>query len=267
MAVPNKYLALIKANWQRGLTYRFTIVAYRVGEIAEMLLVLVLWSAIFSASGEPLLRDFTYQEMVTYFLIGNLFNMVVRSFAEDRIANDIKRGRLSVYLLQPVSYLGANFVRGFASLATLMSVASQLIVMLFFLNTIAINTNLAYLVVITTMAIFAFVIEFMIAYLIGLIAFWTDETDGVSASISRIKRFFAGSYFPLNLLPATFVNISFLLPFGYSFFIPAQLYLKKIDLSLGLKGLVVEVVWIIALYGVIALVWRCGLKRYESIGI
>ncbi len=264
----HKYLALIRANWQRALTYRSTILGYRVGEIAEMLFILVLWSSVYSASGETALRGFTLQEMITYFLIGNLFNMVVRSFASERIANDIKHGRLSTYLVRPISYLAANLMRSFASLATLMSVATQLIVItLFFLPVIIFNTDLLYLGVIALMAVFAFMIEFMISYLVGLIAFWTDETDGIYSSIDRIKRIFSGGLFPISFLPEVFAQTQSLLPSGYSLFVPAQLYLKKMDISMGIYGIFVQAVWIAILYGVTMFVWNRGLKRYESVGI
>jgi ABC-type uncharacterized transport system permease subunit len=46
-----------------------------------------------------------------------------------------------------------------------------------------------------------------------------------------------------------------------------QLYLKKIDLITGLKGLGVQIIWIIILYFIIKLVWNRGLKKYEGVGI
>jgi ABC-2 type transport system permease protein len=260
-----KYLVVVKTYWQRALTYRFTILAYRVGEVSEMVILIIMWVAIFG--DQETVRGFTLQEMITYILIGNLINAIVRNFLATRLSNDIKRGRMSLFLVKPMSYFVDTFLRGFASLATIMSVGSQLLVMLFFLHLIKFNTDPRYLLVIVAMVFLAYLTEFLLSFLVGLIAFWTDEVDGVYATIDRIKRFIAGSYFPLSLLPAAFVKISFMFPFAYSFFVPTELYLRKINLGIGIRGLAVQLAWIVLLGGITAMVWRLGVKRYEGVGI
>lgn len=262
-----KFLTIVKAFWQRALTYRFTVLAYRVGEISETLVLILMWSAVYG--DQKSISGLTLQEMITYILVGNFFNAIIRNFLSSMVARDIKEGRLSMFLIKPMSYF--NYILsqeiGRISLATMISTISSVIVIAFFVNTFVWNFDIAYFLVIIAMVILAFIIELFIAYLIGLIAFWTDEVDGIYATIERIKKFFSGGYFPINLLPSMFVQTSFVLPFAYSFFVPAQLYLKKLDLFMGLKGLLVQTIWIFALYGIIKIVWNRGLKRYEGVGI
>jgi ABC-2 type transport system permease protein len=105
------------------------------------------------------------------------------------------------------------------------------------------------------------------SYLIGLVAFWTDEVSGLYATIDRLKKFLSGGYFPLNLLPLTYIKISYALPFSYSFFVPTQLYLGKINIATAINGIYVQGAWIILLALIIALVWRRGIRRYEGVGI
>lgn len=262
-----KYLAIVNTYWQRGLAYRFTIIAFRVGEVAEILVLILMWSAIYKE--HALIRGFTAQEMITYVLMGNLFQIMVRNFISDFIAAEINEGRLSMFLVKPISYFRFAFSReiGRTSFPTLLSIITQVIVMLFFLDRILVNTDIWYLALIVAMLILAFFSELLLSFLIALVAFWTDEVDGLFRTVERVKRFFSGGYFPLTLLPPVLVQISFLLPFAYSFFIPAQLYLKKIDLLTGLKGLCVQAVWIVLLYGVVRIAWKRGLRRYEGVGM
>ncbi len=262
-----KFLAIVRAFWQRSLTYRFTVVAYRIGEICEVLVLILMWTAIYG--NQKIISGFTLQEMITYILVGNFFNALIRNFLANYIARDIKDGRLSMFLIKPMGYFSYILTQelGRISLATIMSVLSQTIVIVFFANVFIWNRSAQYLLIIILMVILAFITELLLSYLIGLIAFWTDEVEGVYTTIDRIKKFFSGGYFPLSLLPLVFVKASFLLPFAYSFFIPAQLYLKKIDLSVGIEGLMIQAIWIIALYIIIKIVWGRGLKKYEGIGI
>lgn len=262
-----KFLTIIKIFWQQTLTYRFTILAYRIGEMAEILFVIVMWAAIYG--NQEIIKGFTFQDMITYILIGNFFNVLVRNFLPGVIAWDIKDGRLSMFLIRPISYLSYVLFKeiGRISLATLLSVLSHSIIILFFINKFLWNFDLIYLALILIMIFLAFILELLLAFLVGIIAFWTDEVDGLYSTIDRIKRFFSGGYFPLSLLPAVFVNISLFMPFAYSFFVPAQLYLKKIPLSVGFWGILIQLIWIALLYLIIRIVWKRGVKKYEGIGI
>ena len=263
-----KYLTLVKITWQRALTYRFTVFAYRIGEMLEIIVLIFMWSAIYD--NQPIIKGYTLQEMITYLLIGNLINAIVRNWLSEAVAKDIKNGNLSIFLTKPIAYINYMFFReiGRISVAFFMSVASQILIIMFFLDKIILRfDDISYLLLISLMVILAFVTEWLISYLIGLIAFWTDEVDGIYSTASRLRKFFAGGYFPLSLLPPLFVNISFALPFAYSFFVPTQLYLRKMDIATGLKGIGIQLVWILILFIIVKLVWKKGLKKYEGIGI
>lgn len=262
-----KYLAVIKTTWQRALTYRFTVLMYRTGEALEMIIIILMWATIYKT--QPIIQGYTLNEMVTYILIGNLINFVVRNFLTDVISTDIKDGRLSAFLTKPIDYMKYMFFReiGRISVSFIMSVSTQLLIMAFFFRNIIINLEAPYLILIIAMIVLAYVLEWLLSFLIGLIAFWILEVDGIYTTAYRLRKFFSGGYFPLSLLPVAFVNISFLLPFAYSFYIPTQLYLKKMDLMTGMKGVGVQLAWIVLLYLIIKLVWRRGIKKYEGVGI
>lgn len=265
--IMKKYFVLINVFWQRSLAYRFTVLAYRVGEVFEVLILVFMWSAIYADAAT--IRGFTLREMLTYVLIGNLFNMVVRSWAHQSVSRQIQEGTLSNFLVQPVNYFHYFIFReiGRHSLPTSLSIISQLGVTAFFYRTIIINTSFYALGAIAAMLVFAFITELFLSFLIGSIAFWTDETDGLYATIDRLQRFFSGGYFPLNLLPSAFLSASYYLPFAYSIYVPTQIYLGKESIAAGLKGLLVQIAWIMILYCIIQIVWRMGLKRYEAVGM
>lgn len=240
---------------------------YRIGEVAELIALIFMWTAIYS-SGSGIIKGFTLNEMITYVLIGNLCSVAVRNFLPGFVSRDINQGRLSMFLVKPISYVKYIFFNelGRAALAVLVSVLTQLVVITFFLHKITFNTDLAYLSLIACMIFFAFIIEWLMGFLVGTIAFWTDEVEGVQTTIDRVKRFFAGGYFPLSLLPTTLATLSIYLPFAYSFYVPAQLYLKKISLREGFIGLGTQLVWIGILCVILHFVWKRGLRKYEATG-
>ncbi len=262
-----KYLTIINAYWQRALTYRFSVIAYRTGELAEIVVLIMMWTAIYGA--QEIIQGFTLNEMITYILVGNFINAVVRNYLPSVIARDIKDGRLSTLLLKPMSYFQYILTQelGRMSYALIASALSAVIAILFFSSAMLWNFDPLRLVIMIVIIALSFIIELLFSYLIGLIAFWTDEVDGIFVTFERVKKFFSGGYFPLSLLPTAFVSISLVLPFAYTLFVPAQVYLGKIGIHQALVGIGIQAVWIILLYFIIAFVWNRGLRRYEGVGI
>lgn len=262
-----KYFAIINIMWQRALTYRFTVAAYRIGELFEVLILILMWTNIYS--GNTIIKGYTLQEMITYILIGNLAEVIVRNWMSGKIAEEIHNGHLSISLIKPINYFCDIFFReiGRISLAFFMSIMTQTFLLIFFLDKIVINHSLAAVSIMTGVIMLAFIIELLISCIIGLLAFWIEEVDGVYTTISRLKKFLAGGYFPINLLPAIYVKISLLLPFVYSFYVPTQIYLNKMSIQDGVRSLGGQAVWIVLLSVIITVVWKKGIKRYEGVGI
>lgn len=262
-----KYLTIINTAWQWSLTYRFNIFFYRLGEAAEIIILILMWRTIYSY--ETIIRGYTLREMITYILIGNLVNVMVRNWLSDVVAQDIKDGVLSFFLVKPIAYFKYIIFKeiGRISVTFLMSFATQIAIIIFFISYVIPPADFLNLTVIALMIILAFIMELFLSFLVGLIGFWTIEIGGLYATINRLTKFFSGGYFPLSLLPLGFVQVSFLLPFAYSFFIPAQLYLKKIDIQTGFKGIAVQIAWIFLFYILIKMVWKKGLRVYEGVGI
>jgi ABC-2 type transport system permease protein len=263
-----RFLALANIAWQKQITYRFTIISYRIGELAESIGLICMWLAIFSTS-EIAIKGFTANEMVTYLILGNLFVACTRNFLDGFISRDIFDGTLSMFLIRPMPYFRFTLYNEFGRilLVLLTSIFSQLIVMMIFFRHIIWNTDISYLVVIVVMIILAFITEFLLSFLVGLIAFWTDEVDGLYRTIDRVKKLCAGGYFPLSILPRAVATFASFLPFAYTFFMPAQLYLKKIDLKQGIAGLGIQILWIIGLAFIVRVVWKKGIKKFEGVGL
>ena len=262
-----KYFTIMKTMWVRALTYRFTIAAYRVGELIEIFFLLVMWSALFS--NQAIIGGYTFSEMITYVIVGNLVTLATRNFLSDFMAREIKDGTLSFFVVKPLTYFRYAIARelGRITLPLALSVGSQMIIIILFIRHIKLPADWLTIFLFLIMIVLAFMLEFLLAYLIGAIAFWTDEVDGIYATIARLKRFVSGGYFPLSLLPSIYVKISLALPFAYSFFVPTQLYLGKLSIPDAFKGIGVQCIWIILLYGLIKLVWRRGTRKYEGVGI
>ena len=262
-----KYFTIIKTMWGRSLIHRFSIVSYRIGELVEILFLIVMWTALYRE--HSVISGYTLPEMITYVLIGNLVSIGTRNFLTDFMSREIRDGALSIFVVKPLTYFRYVMTRelGRVSIPFLFSLVTQGLIMIVFIRHLILKTTLLHLGLFVVMVALAFVLELFMAYLIAMSAFWTDEVDGIFTTINRLKRFISGGYFPLSLLPAVYLQVSMALPFAYSFFAPTQLYLGKMSTRQGVLGIGIELAWVGLLYLIIQFVWRRGTRKYEGVGI
>jgi ABC-2 type transport system permease protein len=211
-----KYLTIIKITIERALTFRLNILAYRLGNTVEIVMLVILWSLLYREHSS--ISGLTLPEMISYILIGNLITTIVRNFLSEIVARDIKDGTLSLFLTRPLSYIKFVFFRelGRVFLPALTALLLQSILLIALHNTLIIPLDPYVWLLLLGLIALVFIIELLIAFIFGLVAFWTDETDGIYSSVLILKKFFSGSYFPLSLLPAIWLKISFLSPLKYT---------------------------------------------------
>jgi ABC-2 type transport system permease protein len=263
-----KYIATIKIEWQRALTYRADTLGFRLGNFFEIMIQIVIWTAIFEKNSS--IGGYSYPEMITYILIGWLISLLTANFGfEYTISRQIQQGELSNYTTKPFDYIKYIIALSIGRASTALAAAflmNILLIALFSRYIIFSHSIFSWLIIIS-MILVGYFIKLFISVLTGFIAFWTIDISGVFYSVNLFSKFLAGNYFPLSLLPLIFVKFSFALPFIYTFYFPVQLYLGKLSITEGLRGLGIEIIWLGALYFLTRSLWKLGLKKYESVGI
>jgi ABC-2 type transport system permease protein len=262
-----KIKAILKTELQRQMTYRLNFFGFRLANIVEISTQLIIWSIIFQKA--DMIRGYSYNEMMSYVLISWLILFLTSSYGyEDNISKDIYLGRLGNYLLKPMSYLKYTIIVSFGRvvIALLTAVLLMAVIIMVLHNYLIAPPSLIHIVLMLPMIMAGFFSRLFMAILAGFIGFWTTEVQGIYKFIDVLIKFFSGSYFPVNLLPALLLKISFFFPFIYNIYIPTQLYLGKITIIEGIKGFGVQIIWLFLLYLIIKLVWKFGIKKYENVG-
>ena len=267
-SIPKKYLTVVKNEIQRQLAFRFDIFSYRIGNLFELIAQIIIWSVIFK--NVEVVRGYTYPEMISYIIIGWLIVYLTGNYGlENRVEGHIFEGKITEFLIKPISYLKyiVFFCLGRLSLAFISAIFIQAIIIILYHNIIIFNLNVGAVLILLGMLVATFILKLFIAIALGMVAFWTDRIVGIDYSFNVLYKFFSGAYFTLALLPPFALTICKFLPFAYTFYFPIQLYLGKISVFEGLKALGIEILWIFILYGIIKLMWKRGVKKYEGVGI
>ena len=233
----------------------------RTGSLLEFLVFLSIWLLVFMNRFN--IGDFSRTEIITYLIFGNLIGLITGFFLLRIIQEDVQSKESDLLIYRPLEYLAKVIARRLlpSLFPFIVALILHLLVLYFFINEFLVNLDIETLAVIGIMILFSFVIEFLLVYLAKLFIFWSWESEELYNNIIRLKKFFAGNFIPLSLLPAIYLQVGLFLPFAYSFYVPTELYLGKISLNEGLRGLEIQIIWIIALYFIVRYFWQKKVKK------
>ena len=87
-----------------------------------------------------------------------------------------------------------------------------------------------------------------------------------NTNIQVLLNFFAGTVFPIDVLPDWLVRIIYLTPFPYLAFVPLKVWLEHLTIMMTLKAVLISFAWLVFFYWLARFLWQKGAKSYEAYG-
>ncbi len=232
----------------------------------EAAIVVLVWRTIYRYVGP--LGDYSLDEMIAYqLLVHNLMRgMGSIGTVNYRVWQDIRQGKLDVYLARPLDYQLSKLCGelGEVSLRAVLRIAMFLLACL--VLRLPIQADPLLWVAFTLSFGGGFVVKFLEQYMIASLAFWTEAIFGVRDVVVAVSQLLAGSLIPVSIMPGIVRAIASALPFQFILFVPAAIYLGHYSHLGALGMLALQAAWIGALFLGSRLLWRRGLARYEAWG-
>jgi ABC-2 type transport system permease protein len=262
------YFHVFLTGIQSNLVYRWNVGMRAAFALIHLVFVVTLWTAAFQGRDE--IGGFTLNQTLTYFLTIFYFNFLIVAWSEDyQIAEEIRNGTINQFLLKPIDYFtyrlslfaSARIVTGVIAVVPLL-LASPL-----FGGYLEFPDDTWRWLLLPLALLLSAMLQFLIAYCYGMLAFWFLEIQGVVILSLAIETLLSGQLFPLDLIPGPLGDVVAYLPFAYLMYFPAALATGRIpELSGALVGIGVQVFWVFAIYGLARLMWRRGLLRHTAVG-
>lgn len=261
-----KYMLVAKNMWDQATSYRLNFVMWRFRQVLQLLTVYFLWSAILPP-GKSFV-GYNQSLMLTYIFGTSLVNSIILSSRIWEVADEINTGMLSNLLLRPMNYFVYWFFKnlGDKGLNVVFSVIEITILYIILRPNIYIQTNGLVLVTFILSLAVAMSLQFCIDFLLSFVGFWSSETWAPRFIFYMLISFFSGGLFPLDILPKGVYLIFQSLPFAYLLYFPLKIYLGNLSLPEIVQGLLISVLWTIALVTLMRFVWRKGLLMYTAQG-
>jgi len=98
-----KYWVVFKLGWQNSFEYRADFLGHMMVGLISLLVMYFVWSSIFR--NRTNFGNYTFSSMMTYMVLVRFLHFVKRGDIGKLIAEEIKEGSLSAYLVKPISYI------------------------------------------------------------------------------------------------------------------------------------------------------------------
>lgn len=221
-----------------------------------------LWTRTLAARGA--VAGLTARELVWYLVYTEAI-LLACPRADETLAEEVRSGDIAYRLVRPIPYLTFHLA-GFLGESTVR----------FFVNLLVGGTAawvqigpppIAFAAVpaVAVVTALGFVLAYCCLALIGLGAFWVQETRPYAWIYGKLMFTLGGLLVPNDFMPEWMAQVAGWLPFGAVLYGPARLTLE-FEPAFALHVLVVQVIWIGALAALARAAFRAGTRRLDAQG-
>jgi len=260
----NKYLFVAKTSARSNLAY-FGDVIGRVIFLGVILYVFLrLWQVTFAETGAGRLGGLTLAEMLWYLTITESISLSAPRIAQ-AVDSDVREGLIAVQLVRPMNYplYCLSRTMGERAVRFLMNLCVGIVLASIFVGPLKMS--------VATAAVFmfalplAFVLDFLGSFLIGLSAFWLEDTTGLYLLYSRMTMILGGMLIPIELFPDQWQRVVRSLPFSAMVYGPAHLFVSPSWSGLG-ELLLRQIIAVAVFATIVAFVYHKAQRRIFANG-
>src|SRR5947209_7240992 len=216
-----KYLAVMRVSIASNLAYMMEVVFRGLFLVVLIFVLGELWKTTYSARGAKLLSGFSISDMIWYLAAAETIATSMPALTR-RIDQEVRSGQLAYLLGRPCSYIFYNFAQyiGERLVRLIINGVVAGAVALIFVGL----PHLTWMGVVAwpLVAFMALCIDFVAYFSIGLLAFWTEDTNSFSFVFSRLTLVLGGVLAPLEIFPQPLRSIAQALPFSAILYGPAR---------------------------------------------
>ncbi len=268
-----KYKPFLRASAMDLMAYKFNILIWVIVTIFEVACLVFLWLAVYSSSEggmDASINGFTYKEMIAYVVLTTVFGFV--TFNNDtmwHINQDIIKGTIGNYVIKPISYrgkfvasnLGSFLMMGLLFGLPLYGISLGVLIGIGFLPIVSVWDFIAHIGLFLVSSVLACLLNDTIAYLFGILCFYTSSAWGLNSLKTTVISFLSGALLPLAFFSPIFRDIVGYMPFAGMSQNPILILMMKYDYWQSLKVILISLAWLIILELFVKLLFSHAIKK------
>lgn len=261
-----KWLATVQICWAKYMAYKLNFVLLVLAPVLVFFFIRYsLWSAIYGLDGVSQLQGYDFKGMLAYQVWVMIVGLLGMSFNNMNLAEDIRLGRISAYLIYPFGFWQYHS-SSFIALELLQTLVSLLAISLFATCHWLEISSIWHLLNGFGFSLCVALFWFQLNFLIGILAFWMEETWVLRVMMVTITQFLSGAIFPLEIFPDVLRQALAYSPFPYLTYVPVKLFMGSYTGSVPTAYALV-LLWFAVVLILSRWLWRQGLKAYTAAGM
>ena len=265
-----KYWHVINIGIQNTLVYRVNFLFRAVFGLIPLAAVIYLWRAVYAGNAAGgRVAEYTLAQMISYYLLVTMVDALTAVNEDDwQIAAEIKDGNISQFLLKPIDYLAYRlclFATG-RLIYTVVAIVPVTLLILWQRRYFVLPPDWPTFGWFLFSTLMTALLQFFTSYTMALLAFWVLEVSSFIFILFAFEYVAGGHSFPVDILPPALAHALNFTPFPYQLFFPVSIYLGRTTGSALWQGLLIQVCWVMAAYGLARFVWRRGIRKYSAVG-
>ncbi len=217
----SKYVAVLQVSVASNVAYIMEVFFRALMLIAIVFILSQLWKTTYTIRGAKLLSGFSISDMIWYLCATEAIAMSLPPLTR-RIDEEVRSGQLAYLLSRPCSYVLYNFAHYLGERIVRFSICCVVCAVLALLIVGLPHFTWIGVIAWPLTVLLSFGIEFVCYFTIGLLAFWTEETQSFTFLYSRLTLVLGGVLAPLEIFPQPLRSIAQALPFSTILYIPAR---------------------------------------------
>lgn len=261
----SRYAALIRTAWLVDLQYRAAVGIWLLWGLTEPLVSLGIW---WSIAGAGEVAGYDQAAFARYFFAVILVNQLTLAWDAYYIDRWIRGGELNHRLARPIAPIHEAVADNIAYKARTAAVvlvlwgATALV-----WPAVRLPVEPGRWAVAALAILLAAAIRFLNGYATGLVAFWTTRATALMELQWGLSLFLSGRIAPLSLLPPAVAGAAGALWFASILAFPVEVLTGSIETwGAVVRGILVQLFWVVAWFAAYRFVWRRGVRHYGAVG-
>lgn len=226
-----------------------------------------IWTAVYG--GAETLNGITHAQMIRYFGVSALIGYLTMDSADWNLSMLIRTGKFLTFALRPLNhrFFALSQKIGHRALGFIFEFLPCLLI---FTLLFRVDMRPAHFGWAALSVAFAYLMQFYVNYCIGMASFWFVQSEGIRSVYWLLGSIFSGMLIPLVFFPRPMQWLLFFLPFQYTSYVPAMVFLGNYALGgvqLPIPAIVaVQGAAVLIAYMVSELLYSAAMKRFTAVG-
>jgi ABC-2 type transport system permease protein len=224
-----------------------------------------VWRSVYTFRNGASIDGISMDQMLHYQCWAFIVTLIVRSHRSWTLAEDIRLGRITSFLLYPFEvwkfhaseFLGFQIIQ--MATVSIALITLRLWGLLPELSIPALLLGMLFSVLVSGL-------WFALEFLFGVTAFWLEETWVARVVFQLFAVFLSGAFIPLELFPPPLRDALSYTPFPLMTSVPANIFLNSPNVTLA-SSFASLTMWIILVALLATFTWKRGVKHYTAAGI